>query len=71
MSDRYKTTFKSPKVKEDSGLKSLFTTLAIITAAPFVLGAIFLAKRASDKDREEKIENWNRENVQGWEKDNG
>jgi hypothetical protein len=55
MTDRYKTTFKSPKVNEHSSIKSSFTTLAIITAAPFVLGAIFLAKRASDKDRERRL----------------
>lgn len=64
--EKYKTSRKNVSNDSKYGLRSLFMDCVLIVGAIASLPLIFWAKSASDKQRIERTEKWNAENVPGW-----
>lgn len=64
--EKYKTTRKTVSNDSKYGLRSLFMDCALVTGALIALPFVFWAKSESDKQRIERTEKWNAENVPGW-----
>lgn len=64
--EKYKTSRKTVRDDGKYGLTDLFRDCALVTGALVALPFVLWAMKASDKDREEKLEKWNKANVPGW-----